>query len=499
MRDTLEREVKLKVGRGFRLPELPGEPLPSRTFTSTYYDTSEYVLAHAGITLRRRIEKRKGLWQLKLLHGAARLELESSGGGLGPPLELKKLLFVYLCDHDLFPVAKLRALRRGIRVNGLEGPLANVTIDSVALLEGNRVTRRFSELGIKLVGGDEKDLQRIEAALRQAGAQDGDPRPKVFKALGLQFPAVPEPPASTAPAIDHLVAKLQDQVRAILGHDPGTRLGSDPEDLHQMRVATRRLREFLRAARPMLIPEWGDSLRDELSWLGQALGAVRDSDVLLEHFNSEATSLDPQERKTFHRLLSRLERERAAARVDILETLESDRYLKLVERLKTAAQEPQVVLREASLPGYAAEAFRKLRKAVRKAESDSSEAALHRIRIRCKRARYSAELAEAAVGKPASRYIQQLKGLQDLLGEHQDAIVAEAWLDKALARTRGVRTAFIAGRIVERFRRRRRKARSTVRKIWPKLERRGKKTWPRLPDPKVHRERTMTDLLHSTP
>ena len=66
-KQTPEREIKLRVKRDFTLPQLPGERLPSRLFTSNYFDTEGYRLARAGITLRYRIEARKGGWQLKLL------------------------------------------------------------------------------------------------------------------------------------------------------------------------------------------------------------------------------------------------------------------------------------------------------------------------------------------------------------------------------------------------------------------------------------------------
>ena len=73
----------------------------------------------------------------------------------------------------------------------------------------------------------------------------------------------------------------------MLAHDPGTRLGTESEELHQMRVATRRLRAFQRAGSELLDPEWSESVRDELKWLGGALGTVRDLDVLVEHLTAE--------------------------------------------------------------------------------------------------------------------------------------------------------------------------------------------------------------------
>ncbi|MDE3050323.1 MAG: CYTH domain-containing protein, partial [Nitrospirota bacterium] len=72
----LEREIKLAIDPSFRLPHLPGIPLPRRLLTSTYYDTSQYDLAHARITLRRRVEHGKQAWQLKLPLMKDRQEIE---------------------------------------------------------------------------------------------------------------------------------------------------------------------------------------------------------------------------------------------------------------------------------------------------------------------------------------------------------------------------------------------------------------------------------------
>ncbi len=84
-KQTLEREIKLTGTRNFVLPQLPGAPLPPQVFTSTYFDTENYQLAQAGITLRFRAEGRKGVWQLKLPRDMARLELEFAGDRTQPP------------------------------------------------------------------------------------------------------------------------------------------------------------------------------------------------------------------------------------------------------------------------------------------------------------------------------------------------------------------------------------------------------------------------------
>ena len=81
-----------------------------------------------------------------------------------------------------------------------------------------------------------------------------------------------------------------------------------------------------------------------------------------------------------------------------------------------------------------------------------SDENLHRTRIRVKRVRYAAELAEKTVGKSASRFIRQIKRFQDLLGSHQDAVMTEHRLQELLRSSRSTKAAFAVGQIVERLR-----------------------------------------------
>jgi CHAD domain-containing protein len=474
---TLEREVKLTAERGFRLPELPGTPLDTRVFTSTYFDTDDQRLARAGVTLRRRVERGRGVWQLKLPRGAARLELEAPGGPAGPPPDMLDLLTAYRRERDLEPVAKLRTHRSGIRVANGDGPVADVTVDLVAVMSGRRITRSFREIEAELVNGNERALQRIEKALRAAGARDGDGRPKVFQALDLEPPAEAPLPAPDAPASEHLAAMLRRQQSAILAHDPGTRLGTDPEQLHQMRVATRRLRAFLRAARPLLDVEWAEGLRSELAWLGGALGPVRDLDVLLQHLRDDARGLEPREQRALRRIFDLIEDERRRARQSLLEVLRSDRYLALLDHLEAAVAAPAFVESSTPVAGIAAGEFRKLRRHVKHLGPEPTDEELHAVRIFGKRARYAAELAESSVGKRATRFIVEAKVFQDVLGDHQDAVVAEARVREALTQLGGEALAFAAGRLVEREQARRRAARAAFPESWKRLAKVGKKAW----------------------
>ena len=476
LRQTHERELKLSVPPGFSLPRLPGRKLQSATFTSTYHDTADRALARAGITLRRRVQNRRGLWQLKLPGEGERLELEAPGPPGAPPEELSALLVGVLRRRELEPVAVLRTRREGVRAREDGRAVADVTVDTVSVLDGRRVRERVVELEVEALAGGADALPELERLLIQAGAVPGDGRSKAFRALGY-FPSKPAAPPRWAPAAEHVRATIALHVDELIAHDAGTRLGADPEELHQARVATRRLRAVLRAARPLLDPDWTESLRAELAWVGGALGPVRDLDVLLERLRTEVAGLEPPEGRAAGRFLRALEEERSSARAAMLDAMSSARYLELLARLEAAAVAPRAQAAAVSLREVAAREFRKLRREVRALPPGPPDDALHAVRIHGKRARYAAELAEGVVGKPARRFVRDAKRLQDVIGEHQDAVVAEERIRGLLEGTDDPRVHFAAGRLVEREGERRRRARAACPKAWERLERSGKRAW----------------------
>jgi CHAD domain-containing protein len=470
--ETEERELKLTPTPGFQLPQ--GRGARNRSFTSTYHDTEDGRLAMLGITLRRRLESGKSVWQLKLPLASGRRELEVPGGPREVPAELRRLLLAVTRGRELQPVATLRTRRASVRVQE-NGSRAEIALDKVSIMEGRRVRETFEEVEVELLSGTERALARIGKRLRKAGAEEGDGRPKLFRVLGLDgsTPA----PSRGAPPLEHVRSMLADQVGQALRHDPGVRLDADSEDLHDLRVATRRLRAVLRAARPLLDVEWAEALRSELSWLGSALGPVRDLDVLLAHLREEIAALPRAERTPARRLVKALETEREQARAVMLEALESDRYLALLDALTEASLVPRPGVGEESLAAIAGREFRRLRKAMRNLPPEPSPEELHRARIKAKRARYAAELAERAVGKKASRFVRKAKRFQDVAGEHQDALVAEERIRALLGSVRGARVAFAGGLLVERERARRDAARAAVPAAWRTLERAGARAW----------------------
>jgi CHAD domain-containing protein len=464
VKETLEREIKLTPDEGFVLPELGGRRLPTRVFISTYHDTPDLRLARNGVTFRHRVEDGAGLWQLKLPREAARLELELPGPPARPPAQLVALLPAYLRGADLVPVARLRTRRKGIRARGAE-----IVDDSVAVLEGQHVARRFREVEVELLDGDERTLRQLEKELRRAGAHaTGALQPKLYRALDLA--GTVESRASTkgtAPG-EALGIAFENEYRALLTHDPGTRRGDDPEDLHQLRVATRRLRAFLRGARPLLDPAWAEPLREELGWLGGHLGPARDLDVMLIRFREEVAAL-AGDADAAAGLIVTLEHERAAAYADVVETLGGERYYALLDRLEAAA-EPPLSGDDTSLAKIFKREAKRMRHTFEELGDHPEDDALHASRIAVKRARYAADLAAHELGKAGGRFVAVAKQLQDILGDHQDAVVAQerirAWADSAPDAEAG----FAAGRLVQLERDRMAAARATWRDVWRELD-----------------------------
>ena len=353
-----------------------------------------------------------------------------------------------------------------------------MVLDSVAVLDGRKVKRRFREVETELVGSAEHQvLDRIAARLRESGATDSEGTPKVLRALDLVFPVDEKKPGPSATPLEQVLALMRTQLQGVRAYDPGVRLGKDPEELHQMRVATRRLRAVLRAAGPMFSPDPIDALREELAWLGRALGVRRDLDVMRDHLRGELRTLDRADRAAGLGLLRRLEKERARALEHLLAALDSPRYFALLDRIEETIARPPLLDPDVSLVDVAARAFRKLRKTVKMLPAEPADSDLHAVRIKAKRARYSAELAGPEAGHPAERFVGGVKKLQDILGEHQDAVVAEKWLREMATESSGRRTGFVAGLLVERQHARRQAGRAAFEEYWAKVQRRGRKAW----------------------
>ncbi len=295
---------------------------------------------------------------------------------------------------------------------------------------------------------------------------------------------LPEPVTAVPsdPPVHHVRAALDLRLRALVAHDPGTRSGADIEDLHQMRVSVRRMRAALKAARPLLDAAWSDGLRAELGWLGGALGPVRDLDVMLLRLRGEIATLPEAEQGAGEVLVAELAAEHERARAEMLRALDAPRYTALLERLADAIRlplpTPSATQEQPELADLVRGEAAKLRKAVRKAGDDPPDEVLHALRIHGKRVRYTGELAEPGLrGTPTGKALKQLLAataeFQEVLGDHQDACVAEHRIRElldALGELPDALVVFVAGRLVERERARAETKRSEWRAAWNSVD-----------------------------
>ncbi len=285
-----------------------------------------------------------------------------------------------------------------------------------------------------------------------------------------------------------LSSVLSASTAAIRDNEPGSRRGGDIEHVHQMRVATRRIRAYLRAARPALDSDVALGLRSDLAGLADALGKVRDLDVMMDRMHGEATALGEPDTAALEGLIAVLDTDRRAARAALIAELDKPGFAAMLAELDAAIADPPVADPWADLRQLAGLEWDRLARARAKQVSafgdEPPDDVLHALRIRGKRARYSAELLTGRAGRGPSttaavkRFLLALAEFQEVLGSHQDACVLEDQLREMVAAAGSVSNnaadkaannaaaAVAAGRVIEGCRRRRADARLAYPAAW---------------------------------
>ncbi len=351
--------------------------------------------------------------------------------------------------------------------------------DGVAGGAGGRVVGEVALDETEILLGDGEEPVRLSRVEVEVGTGDVDSAPELLggfvgemrEALGLKPTRLskyaaglfatgqsPEAAADLGPTgIDASLtlgelafAVLRRQFAKMRSHEPGVRIGEDPEEVHDMRVATRRMRAAIKLFKGAL-PERARHLRGELKWLANVLGDVRDLDVQLERLEgwvagtSDEPSEDEEYREALRRAARAMERRREEARGPMLEALDSARYERFetsfAEMLKlgprgglvpggppdgdSTADEPAVVAGS----GLLSRRYRKWRKLARGLDGSSVPEDYHELRKEGKRLRYALEFFADVYGESATDgLVKPLKAVQDDLGLHQDDIVAAEWL-----------------------------------------------------------------------
>jgi CHAD domain-containing protein len=442
-----EVERKFDSDADTALPDLTdlgadvGEGTPS-DLDATYFDTTDLRLARHGVTLRRRTGGDDAGWHLKLpVGGDERMEVRRPLGRSTRtvPAPLVKEVLALVRGSQLVPVARLRTHRVEHRLLGEDGtPLAVVADDTVQAerLTGDAVeVSSWREVEVELLDGDRPLLDRVGAQLRGAGLQPSGTGSKLARVLGTSTPAVSlDGQRDRASVGDVLLAHLREQVGELLARDRGARV-DEPDAVHKMRVAARRLRSALATYRPVLDRSRTDPIRDELKWLGQVLGRPRDAEVLRERLRALVAEQPPD--LVLGPVLRRIDLEmrdrHRTAHTAAVDELEGERYFRLLDALDTLVDDPPLTVRADEpaaerLPVLVRRAVRRVDRAAQAARDASSPEArdlhLHEVRKSAKRARYAAESATPVIGKPAKRLAKRMEAVQELLGEHQDSVTA---------------------------------------------------------------------------
>jgi CHAD domain-containing protein len=431
-----ERELKFDVTAGWQLPDPSGLPSVgsvqrgSARLETTYFDTAERHLLRQRLTLRRRTGDADAGWQLKVPAGAARTEVRLPLGGRGIPAELRDATLGVRGGAALRPLATLVTDREIHRLLGGDGtPLAEIVVDAVTALQLGDVgiTRRWREVEVELVDGDEALLGKVARWLVKHGADASPSSSKFARAVDADRG---KPRDMTA--LSGLVGGYLDaQTDAIVVGDIALRRGQ--EVIHPTRVGTRRYRSVLRVLGALFDRQRAAALDAELAWFANGLGAVRDVQVLRKHLEAALADVSPElvMGPVAERIAEQLADDEADAARRLATLMRSRRYYALLTELRAWREQLPVVADEPveNVARHLAKAERKYTSRLHAVPDGAGhDIALHRARKAAKRARYVAELAGPQVGKHAERVEKRMKGAQDRLGLHQDCIVAADFL-----------------------------------------------------------------------
>ncbi|MEU6536367.1 CYTH and CHAD domain-containing protein [Streptomyces sp. NPDC047000] len=424
---------------------------------ATYYDTQDERLASAHITLRRRTGGSDEGWHLKFpVSEGVRDEIHAPLSDAVPRV-LTGLIRSRVRNAGLRPEVRLRTARDIRHLVDADGTLlAEVSVDAVRAerLTGDGGEVQWTELEVELADdGDPAFLDKVEKRLRKAGVRPAKAPSKLARALAETTPggkkarkakasaaaeaeaaAAAAEPSEPVTAGDHVLAYLRTQRDAIVGLDPAVRR-DEYDSVHRMRVAARRMRSVLHSYGKVLDRTVTDPVSEELRWLGGELGVDRDQEVLAERIAAAVGRL-PRTLVTGpirNRLRIWGNARRSGSRRRLIAVLDGRRYLTLLDVLDALIAEPPWLDKASGDPAKViGKAVRKdygrlaslVDQAIDLPPGHDRDLALHEARKKAKRTRYAAESAVPALGDPAATLVKSAKSLQNLLGEHQDSVMA---------------------------------------------------------------------------
>ncbi len=501
-----EVERKYSAAPGTQLPDLTGRgdvaevrARPPEDLEAVYFDTAGLDLLRHHVTLRRRVGGADEGWHLKEPAGEdtrAETRLPLGRAVHTVPKPLREAVASLTGEHPLLPVARVSTRRVEHELDGPGGTVLAVLCDDDVHAErllAPRLKQHWREWEVELADAPHGLLDLVESELLGAGARYAEVSSKVARALVAESPhrgPAPRPNdlrASRSSTWEVLAAYLGEHLPVLEAQGAGLH----GETVHQLRIAARRLRSALSTYGPLFAPGAVDDLREELRWLGQALGGARDAEVL----GGDLDDLLAQEpdRPYTASLRQHVQRDLDASqrlgRQEAVETLASERFRMLLRMLGAAAESPDLTSAASAparmvLPHLLARDARRVRRAARAARrkppGTAHDQALHEVRKKAKRLRYAAESASPVLGKRARRLATRAEALQESLGAHQDTVACRAWLEGLAGRSTGdPAVAFGAGRLHARAEQRARSAEEDYEQAWQRLPHQHVGRWVR--------------------
>ncbi len=476
--EQVEIELKFDVDAGQPIPDLTTLPGVVATtgpiiehLDATYFDTENLDLADHAVTLRRRIGGHDQGWHLKRpASERGRTEravplAAAADDAHAVPLELIEPVRVHLRSRPLAPVAVISTLRKITEARAGDGTLLAVLcadlVTARSLLPGG-TGQVWSEWEFELVhefadGSDVALLDSADKLLRAAGARTASSGSKLARTIGSTPGHLQDRPLPTRPtALELVIAELGRHRNQLVASDPAVRADED-EAVHQMRVATRRLRSVLTAFPDIVGGPEAARISDELRELAAVLGVARDAEVQAERYRTLLADEDTSPAVAAVLIDGQHSRYSRALKT-VVSALNSDRYFSLLDAIDELLVDPPVGS-DAETPAKDAlgVAVRSARRSVIKAQKKLGRLdpgtiewteQLHAVRKKSKRLRYVAEAGEPLRGSRHAQTAKTAKKIQATLGDANDAVLSRAII-AAAARTHGLAASdvFLLGRL----------------------------------------------------
>src|SRR5258708_28894023 len=418
------------------------EPRSTQQIFDTYLDTDDWRIHRAGFALRIRSESGKAEATLKSLHSASaevadRRELsetlensasESLRQSIGP---VGTRVHAVSGAHALLPLFEVRTSRQrfAIRREDEAQQLGEIALeDTVISRPDGEPQTSMQRVEVEALTEVHEPLQSLVKTLRSDCALEAASDTKYsqgLKSVGLAPGAAPEFAPTAVDASMPMAAIARANLRRYLSawhlHEPGARLGDNPEELHDLRLAGRRLDGIVRQFQSSLSSSFL-RIRPTLKKVLRALGGVRDLDVALNELEAFGRALPESDQDSVEPLKKHLALERGRARDRMLTVLDSVSVQKNLQKLTSLLSAPSAVPQQ-SLPESARNAmpdmirrrYRKVRKGADALTSESSMEAYHAVRGQVKKLRYALEAVAVIYGKPAEDMLRALRSWQDKL------------------------------------------------------------------------------------